>query len=86
MKFQLSAEAWIALGCLVGVVFFSLVILWGVWRRGMLSRRSTPPAEKGEIPSFDGTWKKEDALFAELARKTEDLRERPQEDPEDTKS
>lgn len=86
MNFQMSREALIAMGCVAGLVVFSLVILWGVWRRGIHSEQRTPPAEKGEAPSFNGTWKKEDALFAELARKAEDLRTQSQEESDEKNS
>ena len=81
MNIQLSTEAWAALGCLAGVVLLSGAILWGAWRRGMRSQARTPPADKVEVPSFNRTWQKEDAQFAELTRVADDLRAHHQEQP-----
>ena len=74
MNFQLSTEAWAALGCLAGVVLFSLAVLWGAWRRGMRTQPRSSPAENAEGPSLLRSWDKEDAKFAELARAAENLR------------
>ncbi len=78
---QSSAEAWVALGGLAGVVLLSGVALWSAWRRGMRSRRRAFPGEKIEGPSFNRAWNKEDAQFAELARAADKLRAHRQEDP-----
>lgn len=82
MNLQLSSGAWIALGCLAGVVLLSGAVLWAAWRRGIRSKHAPLPAEKSEGPSFDRAWKKEEEQFAELARKANDLRERHLEQPE----
>jgi hypothetical protein len=81
LTLQLSAEAWAALGCLAGIILLSAAVLWGAWRRGMRSQRRDAPAEKIEGPSFNRPWVKEDAQFAELARKADDLRAHRQEPP-----
>ena len=74
MNLQLSAEAWAALGCLAGVVLLSGGVLWAAWRRGKGTRQHTPPAEKAVSPGINFRWEKEDAQFAELARKADALR------------
>ena len=74
MNMQLSVEAWVALGCLAGVVLLSGGVLWAAWRRGKGTRKHTPPAEKVERPGIHFRWEKEDAQFAELARKVDALR------------
>jgi hypothetical protein len=81
----LSAQAWVALGCLAGVVLLSGVALWSAWRRGMRSRGRTSPIEKVDGPSINRTWDKEDAQFAELARAAENLRDRRAEPPAEKK-
>ncbi len=82
MNLQLSSEAWIALGCLAGVVLLSGAVLWAAWRRGIRSKHSPLPAEKSEGPSFDRAWKKEDEQLAELAQVANDLRAQRLEQPE----
>ncbi len=77
----MSTEAWFALGGLAGVVLLSGVALWSAWRRGMRSRGRTSAGEKVEGLSFNRSWNKEDAQFAELARKADELRARRQEKP-----
>ena len=85
MTLQLSTEAWAALGCLAGVVLLSGAILWTAWRKGMHAQPRTPAKGKIEGPSLNRTWQKEDAQFAELAQKAEDLRAHPQENPIENK-
>ncbi len=77
----MSTEAWVALGGLAGVVLLSGVALWSAWRRGMRSRGRTSPGEKAEGPSYNRTWNKEDAQFAELARAADELRAQRQDKP-----
>jgi hypothetical protein len=74
LNFHLSPEALAALGCLAGVVVLSGAALWAAWRRGSRSRGHITPIEKVDGPSFNRTWEKENAQFAELARKADELR------------
>jgi hypothetical protein len=70
---NLSPGAWVALGCLVGIVVFSGAVLWAAWQRGLRSPRNSPPPPSSEGPSFTRAWEKEDAQLAELSRQVNGL-------------
>ena len=86
MTLQLSATAWVALGCLAGVVIISGAVLWAAWRRGMHTPGRSSPFEKIEAPNFNRSWEKEDTQFAELARTARDLRLNHQDTSAENKS
>lgn len=79
---NLSPGAWVALGCLAGIVFFSAMVLWAAWQRGLRLPRNSPMPPAGEGPSFTRGWEKEDAQMAELSRRVDELR---QSDPKNAK-
>jgi hypothetical protein len=74
MELNISPGAMAALGCLVGVVLLSGVVLVGAWRRGLgrLPRSGRPPRDEG--PSFTRAWKKEDAQLEELNQRARALK------------
>jgi hypothetical protein len=69
----MEPQAWIAIGCLVGVVVMTGAVLWNAWRTGR------QPLKRNDIhlPSFTRSWEQEDARLAELARLAEQLRDKP---------
>jgi hypothetical protein len=73
MELTLTPQAWIAAGCLVGVVVMTGLVLWNAWRTGR------QPLKRNDInlPSFTRSWEQEDARLAELARLAEQLRNKP---------
>ncbi len=69
---NLSPAAWIALICLIGIVFLSAAVLWSAWQKRTTTARHSP-AEKKESPSLTRSWQKEDEQLKELADKVKEI-------------